>query len=713
VSNTTYYGVEGLHDILASVVENRELFPEIGTAMPRSYGMLMHFAEGGQAGENGDTGLLGKNLTIWESSVTQYVKTLERRLEPLRKLCAKPFVKLGELMATAKKCVKTDTECGLTEGEIASLPHAVRFLHAAGAVLVHGDAGSKAGERVFMRPQWIVDAVKFVVREANAEDVDDELKKMDSRIHDEGYGNALKALKEAGHLDKQLLFTCLWGWPKHTAAAAKGQRKFPDDTHGALLDVLRDFGLLRPCGNYFLVPAMLPERPLLDGFDIGLWLPTEARAALRVMRRCFKMRALPGSFFSKLQLDWSVTEAKREQHFVQEYVATLPSRTASVLRRAKQQDGEAAVEEIVVVSMVRRKGSGCRRSEIRVMGWVKFTGDEVSESSVGSTSWSLFREVNSAIRKSARTCGIFDTLQEHIPILHPTTGEEIEEDWSPGGGQLGVDLPRPGQVEWVRIEALNLNVPRDNLIPPLEWWKGANELREMGRPGARRVKLKSQTPSNTVAAAPVATGAGAAAAPRDTGVVEAAEALPAMAEASAEATHAAGCVPALAGAASRAHEAAVDGGGHGGLVEDLREEGDDAAASGALGKRARSSASGGIEEQGGGGEKRGGGKRGGWQKWDDREEEALRLAVEECGGTYASGSWAKIHAHMQQGLGVAWMRTETQAKQHWGKRPRKEEKLSNSSQLSHRMDATHPTEVLGWIPAQDMSSNADAATVCP
>ncbi|KAJ1472869.1 hypothetical protein T484DRAFT_1913994, partial [Baffinella frigidus] len=357
VSNKTGYGLEKLRSVFSKAVENRELFPEIGTALPLSYGMLMHFAEG-------DRGAV-EHLTGWERAVIKHVEERRGGTEPLRKLCAEPVVTLEQLRKAAARCE-------LGEGEITS---AVRFLHTAGSVLLHehtpDDARGKTVERVFLRPQWIVDAVKYVVREAREEDVNEELREMDREIREGGvYGDALDDLLLRGELSESFLRQCLWGIPTHTGGAAEGKLKFPVNSHDALLEVLRDFGLLRKCRESdngertFLVPAMLPERPLLLDCDISKsWLPDDAVQALKVLRRRFAMPALPGNFFSKLQLEWSLKDVGEEEHFLQEHVATFASRTASVLRRTEQQDRESAVEETVVVSMERRKGAFS--SEIR------------------------------------------------------------------------------------------------------------------------------------------------------------------------------------------------------------------------------------------------------------------------------------------------------------------------------------------------------------
>ena len=55
-----------------------------------------------------------------------------------------------------------------------------------GSVLHYG-VGTRRGsaelhKTVFMQPQFIIDAVKFVIREPGADDINDELRKCDARI---------------------------------------------------------------------------------------------------------------------------------------------------------------------------------------------------------------------------------------------------------------------------------------------------------------------------------------------------------------------------------------------------------------------------------------------------------------------------------------------------------------------------------------------------
>ena len=60
------------------------------------------------------------------------------------------------------------------------------FLHATGSVLHYGtntwrDSHALQGT-VFMQPQFIIDVVKYIIRESNAADINDEVRAQDTRI---------------------------------------------------------------------------------------------------------------------------------------------------------------------------------------------------------------------------------------------------------------------------------------------------------------------------------------------------------------------------------------------------------------------------------------------------------------------------------------------------------------------------------------------------
>jgi len=61
---------------------------------------------------------------------------------------------------------------------------ALEFLHSTGSVLHYGsgtqDLSWEVQETVFMQPQFVIDAIKYVIREAKPEDVNTELRALDT-----------------------------------------------------------------------------------------------------------------------------------------------------------------------------------------------------------------------------------------------------------------------------------------------------------------------------------------------------------------------------------------------------------------------------------------------------------------------------------------------------------------------------------------------------
>ena len=86
-----------------------------------------------------------------------------------------------------------------------------------------------------MQPQFIINAIKYVIRESKAEDVNDELREMDKRIRNQ---IDLKDLFEKGELTGSLL-TELWTFDK---------RSFTPQGRKLLLEVMKGFKLLRVLG---------------------------------------------------------------------------------------------------------------------------------------------------------------------------------------------------------------------------------------------------------------------------------------------------------------------------------------------------------------------------------------------------------------------------------------------------------------------------------
>ena len=144
--------------------------------MPLNYGLLMHLAEGSPQMLGDDRARPHEHeLTRWERDIAERAASRDGTRH-LRALCERPVLSMVELRDAAVR------HCGFEHRELDS---AVRFLHKSGAVLLHegphaGTGGSEVQGRVFMRPQWIVDAVKYVIRDAA--DVNDEMRELDRRV---------------------------------------------------------------------------------------------------------------------------------------------------------------------------------------------------------------------------------------------------------------------------------------------------------------------------------------------------------------------------------------------------------------------------------------------------------------------------------------------------------------------------------------------------
>jgi len=144
----------------------------------------------------------------WERAVTKHV--MQRASAGLRVVCGQARVSLGALEEAAG-------EVGMDKGEVHS---ALVLLHATGSVLHYGTdtrRGSNALQgTVFMQPQFIIDTIKYVIREPSGSDVNDEVRALDARIRQNA--DDAKALDQflgtekkhgLGVLKRQLL-THLW-----------------------------------------------------------------------------------------------------------------------------------------------------------------------------------------------------------------------------------------------------------------------------------------------------------------------------------------------------------------------------------------------------------------------------------------------------------------------------------------------------------------------
>jgi len=334
----------------------------------------------------------------WEMPVTKHVA--DRASARLRTLCGQAYVSLGELEEAA-------SEVGMDRDEVHS---ALKFLHGTGSVLhygLHTAHGSlQLQNTVFMQPQYIINAIKRIIREPNADKVNEELRQMDAIIRrsdqgresldrflgtSEGYGS--------GVVTRQLLTQHLW-------------RDFIRKDHEVLLQLMQAFKLLRPLAETktYLVPAMLPKSELPTEYVTPYWwCPSKAtlaaimhveqsvrRAEMRIMYKVLGGR-LPFGFMSELQVSLAQTESvdpNEELHFAPE--AAVVDRLSGSVLCAGYKCGNGSVREWVIVSRKRTRNegkdgeaSGHLTDSIRVMGWVELS----SSSTKGATDWRLFKRI--------------------------------------------------------------------------------------------------------------------------------------------------------------------------------------------------------------------------------------------------------------------------------------------------------------------------------
>jgi GTPase SAR1 family protein len=133
----------------------------------------------------------------WEDIVTSHSDATASA--GLRTLCEQPFVSLRDLEREAA-AVGIDKEL---------LHRALQFLHATGSVLHYGSGArqhsKKMLEVVFMQPQFIINVISYVIREAEAKDVNDKLRALDARIRGTPLQRDLEGLLERGEVTRSLL----------------------------------------------------------------------------------------------------------------------------------------------------------------------------------------------------------------------------------------------------------------------------------------------------------------------------------------------------------------------------------------------------------------------------------------------------------------------------------------------------------------------------
>ena len=341
------------------------------------------------------------NRADWEQAVTKHVT--KRASAKLWAVCGQSCVSLGVLEEAAG-------EVGMDKAEVHS---ALVLLHATGSVLHYGTDTRRGSHMlqgtVFMQPQFIIDAIKYVIREPCASDINKEVRALDASIrqnaaHGEALDRFLGTEKKhgSGVLTQQLL-THLW-------------QHLNPRYHTVLLELMKAFKLLRPLGdsNTFLVPAMLPRHTLPDEYvSPKWWCPSKAGAAavmhvehvvrpaeMRIMYKVLGGR-LPFGFMSELQVRLSQPEKRGDKklHFAPE-AAVVDRITGSVLSAAYKCGGGSTREWVVLSRpLVEHMTEDEPRNVpvaadcICVMGWCELSSQQ------GATNWRTFQMVMKEIEE--------------------------------------------------------------------------------------------------------------------------------------------------------------------------------------------------------------------------------------------------------------------------------------------------------------------------
>ena len=410
VSNLTGQGLPKLRQALAMLMEDKRLFAHVGAKVPLNYSMLERLAHQGRAQASEEAEYVEKDNEAdhaeWERKVTKHVK--ERSTERLQAVCGQACVTLGDLEQAA-----------LADGvemDKAEVHSALLYLHATGSVLHYGTDTRRGSQTlqgtVFMQPQFIIDAIKYVIREPCAANVNDEVRALDVRIRQNaGNGEALDQFlgtekkHGSGVLTRQLL-THLW-------------RHLNPRQHTLLLELMTAFKLLRPLGDKdtFLVPAMLPRQALPEEYVTPhWWCPSKAGGAavmhvehvvgpaeMRVMYKVLGGR-LPFGFMSELQVRLSQPDKRGDKklHFAPE-AAVVDRITGSVLSVAYKCGGGSTREWVVLSRPVTEQAKEGEPQKVLVaadcicvMGWAQLSSQQ------GATDWRVFRMVITEIEAMQR-----------------------------------------------------------------------------------------------------------------------------------------------------------------------------------------------------------------------------------------------------------------------------------------------------------------------
>ena len=345
--------------------------------------------------------------------MTKHVAT--RASENLRAECSQACISLGRLVAAAAEApAGCPEEVGMDRFEV---HRALLFLHTTGSVLHYATdtlrntdsaieydvtrRGSHAlQDTVFMQPQFIINAIKYVIREPCATDVNDEIRTLDARIRqdpenakelDDFLGIGTVQAHGAGVLTRQLL--------KHLWQRLDLNLQH----HTVLLDLMKAFKLLRPLADKdkFLVPAMLPQCALPDEYvKPDWWRPSTVGAVAMMhvedevrrgeMRIMYKVLGghLPFGFISELQVRLAQTQnaGDKNLHFAPE--AAVVDRIAGSVLSAAYKCGGGRIREWIVLSrplalagQEQEQGSEpwtvpVAADSICIMGWVELLSQD-------------------------------------------------------------------------------------------------------------------------------------------------------------------------------------------------------------------------------------------------------------------------------------------------------------------------------------------------
>jgi Leucine-rich repeat (LRR) protein/GTPase SAR1 family protein len=489
VSSRTGEGLADLRHALTALMENQSLFPHVGVKVPLNYSMLERLAQEARTQVSGDTEADSHpdaDRASWEVAVTKHVK--ERASDGLRCVCKKPYVRLGELEEEASKV-------GMDKDEVL---RALKFLHAAGSVLHYGSdthcSSPELKNTVFMQPQFIIDAISYVIREPNADNVNDKVRKNDARIRqrstdsretiDRFLGCSGRYGCTEGHgsgvLPRWLLTSHLW-------------RDFDPQDHRVLMKLMMAFKLMRPLvmgrerlqtlserGNeQYLVPAMLRKSEMPSEYvEPKWWCPTKACAAavkhadhraLAKMRIVYQVRGgrLPYGFMTELQVSLASmthTESVDKELTSAPETAVVDRICGTVLSEAYT-CGEGDIREWVIVSkagprheQVNGAMTGLTTDCIRIMGWVELH----PSSAEGATDWRLLRRIMREI----------ESMEQRAPAL--CLRKMVLYVDAHGKAAKTLDIPHQGR-EFLRFtfedgcQKQEVDVKREHVIPSDSW----------------------------------------------------------------------------------------------------------------------------------------------------------------------------------------------------------------------------------------------------